>query len=116
MFVSYLMNVVSSEFPLRTHDQLMMILSIYNGSNDVDIHRNFKYLEERIYFSWKEDREKNEMKETGKRKLSPPPYEEIAKGFTNAVLYRDFVKYALFDLRARVFLKWLEDTWAPDEM
>lgn len=110
------MNVVSSEFPLRTHDELMQILSIYNGSNDVDIYRNFKYLEKRIYFSWIEDREKNEMIETGKPKSSPPPYKEIAKGFTNAVLYRDFVKYALFDSRANQFLKWLEDTWAADEV
>lgn len=109
------MNVVSTEFPLRTHGELMQILSIYNGSNDVEIIRNFKYLEERVFSIWREDLKKNKMIQTGKSK-SPPPYFEIAKGYSFSVLYRDFVNYAVFDSRAKEFLKWLEDTWAPDEM
>ena len=109
------MNVVSTELPIRTYEELSQILTMYNGSNEVEIVSNYDRLDFRIKTSWIEDYKTNEMIKSDKPKSDPPHY-DLSKGYAYTVLHRNFVKYALTDPRALEFLKWLEDTYAPDEL
>ena len=61
------------------------------------------------------DSKTNQMIKTNKVKPAAPHF-HVVLGLTNNVLHRKFVKYALTDPRALEFLKWLEDTYAPDEL
>lgn len=108
------MNVASTEFPLRTNNELIQILSIYNASNEIEIVPNFPNLQYRIGYSWIEDHKVNKTFPTKKIKSSAPHF-KVIMGLTNSVLHRDFVDYAVNDPRVKDFQKWLEDTWAPDE-
>lgn len=109
------MNLASSEFPLRTNNELNQILSIYNGSNEVEIITTYSNFRSRVEYSWVENRTTNSIGNTNKRKSSVPHY-NITKGYAYTVLHRDFVDYALNDPRARDFLSWLQDTYSPDEV
>ena len=97
--------MVNTEFPFRSYNELVQILTIYNGSNELEMVRNFP-LEDRIKYS------------VGTEILkSPPPHNySITKGYINAVLHRKFVEYGVLDQRAKDLLKWLEDIWIPDEL
>lgn len=107
------MNLASSEFPLRTNSELMRILEMYNGSNEVEIVRKFPAI--RIKYSWLEDRKKNRMVRTSKLKSAPPHGYVMVKGYSNCVLHRGFVEYAVLDKRANDLLEWGKDTYSPDE-
>ena len=109
------MNVVSSEFPLRTQNELTQILTVYNGSNDVEMILNYRGFDIRTGSRWIENRETNDLEATDKKKTDPPYY-KLVKGSAFTVLHRKFIEYALTDQRAQDFLKWLEDTYSPDEM
>ena len=106
---------MSSEFPLRTQNELAEILTMYNGSNDVEIVLDYPYLDYRIKTIWIEDHETNEMRQTNISNTDPPYY-SMAKGYSNAILHRKFVEYAVEDRVANVFLNWLENTYSPDEL
>ncbi|XP_048743078.2 beta-1,3-galactosyl-O-glycosyl-glycoprotein beta-1,6-N-acetylglucosaminyltransferase 3-like [Ostrea edulis] len=55
------------------------------------------------------------VKSTGKMK-GPPPYNITAgKGSAYGAFSRDFVNYSINDAKAQGILKWLEDTYSPDE-
>lgn len=47
----YLLNLASSEFPLRTNYELTKILHMFNGANDIEVMTKFQI--ERIKYSWK---------------------------------------------------------------
>lgn len=105
--------MASSEFPLRTNYELTRILSIYNGSNEIEIIRNFP--KNRIAYSWRKNETENKMIKTTIRKSNPPHNFTIVKGYAYCVLHRNFVEYAVRDSKARDLLKWGEDTFSPDE-
>lgn len=109
------MNVVYSEFPLRTYNELVQIFTIYNGSNDVEIVRNFP-VKSRTSNSWIIDFKQEKMIKTNKTKSSPPHGYVLAKGYTNTMLHRKFVEYGVLDARARDLLDWFADTRVPDEL
>lgn len=109
------MNTVSSEFPLRTQNELTQILKMYNGSNDVEMILNYRGFYARTGIRWIENRETNDLQDTDLKKTDPPYY-KLVKGSVFTVLHRRFIEYALTDQRAQEFLKWLEDTYSPDEM
>lgn len=47
----YLLNLASTEFPLRTNYELAKILHMFNGANDIEVMTNFQ--QERVKYSWK---------------------------------------------------------------
>lgn len=109
------MNTVASEFPLRSYSELAQIINIYNGSNEFEIVRNYP-IEDRVKYRFVEDASKKSFIRTQELKSPPPHNFSITKGYTFALMNRRFVEYGVFDQRARDLLKWLEDTWIPDEL
>lgn len=105
--------MASSEFPLRTNYELMRILKVYNGSNEIEIIKRINI--DRIKLSWVESKEKNKIIKTNRTKKAPPHGFIIVKGYAYCVLYRDFVEYAITDPKAKDLLIWGQDTFSPDE-
>ena len=114
----YLLNLASSELPLRTNLELVEILKIFNGSND--IHEVFKTLDksrfELKHFTYIDLREKSGyMIHTKKTKEEPPSGLTITKGNAYNVFSRAFVDFAVEDSDAKELLDWSADTLTPDE-
>jgi beta-1,3-galactosyl-O-glycosyl-glycoprotein beta-1,6-N-acetylglucosaminyltransferase len=47
----YLLNLASTEFPLRTNYELTKILHMFNGANDIEVMTKFQL--DRVQYSWK---------------------------------------------------------------
>lgn len=114
----YLLNLASSELPLRSNLELVQILKIFNGSND--IHEVFLTLDksrfEKKHFTYINLREKTgHIIHTKKDKEGPPNGLTITKGNAYNVFSRAFVEFALENEIARELLDWSADTLTPDE-
>jgi len=113
----YLINVASTEFPLRTNYELTKILNMFNGANDIEVMTNFQ--KERVLYQWKVKRSENSSHEymvrTKKLKSAIPHNYTIVKGIAYCTFSRQFVEYALNNVYAKNLLKWSEDTYSPDE-
>lgn len=97
--------MVSREFPIRSYNEIVQILTIYNGSNELEMVRNYP-VHNRVKF-----------KVGTQITKSPPPHNySITKGYTNTILHRKFVEYGVLDQKAIDLLKWMEDTYVPDEL
>jgi hypothetical protein len=97
---------------LKTNAEIIRILTIYNGTNSIesvyDTNTVYRYNEAYIVKNGK-------LEPTGKKK-DPPPYNvTVGKGSVYGVFSRAFVNYSINDVIARGILKWLEDTYSPDE-
>ncbi|XP_029646874.1 N-acetyllactosaminide beta-1,6-N-acetylglucosaminyl-transferase-like [Octopus sinensis] len=115
----YFINLPSQVYPLKTNAELVEILKVYNGANDIEGITGKRMLPERyqyrhaIYFSRKD--ETSYIKRTNKRKTPPPHKITIVKGSAYGVFSKSFVQYILFDKRARDLLQWMQDISSPDE-
>jgi hypothetical protein len=108
----YVINLPSQEFPLKTNAEIVKILTIYNGTNSIE-----SVYDHNTLYRYNETYTINDgkLEPTGEMK-DPPPYNiTIGKGSVYGVFSRDFVNYSINDVRARGILKWLEDTYSPDE-
>ncbi|XP_048777736.2 beta-1,3-galactosyl-O-glycosyl-glycoprotein beta-1,6-N-acetylglucosaminyltransferase 3-like [Ostrea edulis] len=108
----YVINLPSQEFPLKTNLEIVKILKIFNGTSSVDsdYDKNTLYRYKETYTV-----KHGKLESTGKKK-DPPPYDIIiGKGIAYGVFSRDFVNYSINDAKAQGILKWLEDTYSPDE-
>lgn len=104
------------DFQMRSYNELVQIINIYNGSSEVETGPFYPTWIDRIDYKWIENYELNQVVKT-KQVHSPPPHGfELAKGYLHSFMHRDFVQYALNDQRAQDFLKWSAHTFAPDEM
>ncbi|XP_045206284.1 beta-1,3-galactosyl-O-glycosyl-glycoprotein beta-1,6-N-acetylglucosaminyltransferase-like [Mercenaria mercenaria] len=92
----YFINLTGQEFPLKTNYELVKILKVYNGSNDVEATR-------------KRNRDR------WARAPSPPHGIIPTKGAVHVAVSRGFVDYVLNDKRAHDLLKWTKLTKIPDE-
>jgi hypothetical protein len=115
----YLLNLASTEFPLRTNYELTRILNIFNGANDIETMIDLQTTKHRVEYSWKVKKKPNTSFEylvrTKKLKTKVPHNYTIAKGITYCAFSRKFVEYALTNKYAKDLLKWAEDTYSPDE-
>lgn len=114
----YLLNLASSELPLRTNLELVQILNIFNGSND--IHEVFLTLDKsrfkQKHFTYIDLREKTgHIIHTKKAKEEPPSGLTITKGNAYNVFSRAFIEFALQHEIALELLDWSADTLTPDE-
>ncbi|XP_048757689.2 beta-1,3-galactosyl-O-glycosyl-glycoprotein beta-1,6-N-acetylglucosaminyltransferase-like [Ostrea edulis] len=108
----YVINLPSQEFPLKTNLEIVRILKTFNATSDVDsdYDKNTMYRYNETYTA-----KDGKLKSTGKKK-DPPPYNiTVGKGSAYGVFSRDFVNYSINDAKAQGILKWLEDTYSPDE-
>ena len=113
----YLLNLASSEFPLRTNYELVKILHMFNGANDIEWITNFQ--RERVEYIWIVKRRSNSSQEylvrTKRRKAPTSHNYTIVKGLAYCSFSNKFVKYVLTNRYAVDLLKWSEDTYSPDE-
>lgn len=111
----YLINLASTEFPLRSNYELTQVLRVYNGSNDIEVIH--EYPKSRVEFKWIVVRKENSLTlERTKFKKSSVPFNfTIVKGITYCVFSRDFIHFVLNDQHAQELLEWSKDTYSPDE-
>ena len=109
----YLIHMSGNELPLKTNYELVKILKLYNGTNDVEIIDDFhsRYIYKHVLTS--DNKSVMGLTET----KSPPPHNyKIAKGSTNCAISRKFVEYVLTDEKVRDLIDWSKDMYIPDEM
>jgi hypothetical protein len=113
----YLVNLASSEFPLRTNYEMTRILHMFNGANDIEVMNRFQ--RERVEYAWVVRKRASPYKEylvRTNRVKSPVPYNyTIVKGIAYCMFSVKFVKYVLTEQTAIDLLKWSQDTYSPDE-
>ena len=115
----YLLNIAATSFPLKTNAEMVKILKIYNGANDIRA-AGFSWSS---YLKWRWEKEWYERKTKRKywmahtdRSLPPPPHNlTIVKGSAYGVFSRNFVEYMINDKVAQDYLKWCQFTFSPDE-
>ena len=112
---TYLINLPGTVFPIRTNSELVKILKIYNGSNDIEgIQNPSRMLKHRFQF-------RHEEKDGGVHMnkshiyTAPPHNITITKGSAYGVFSRKFVKFILHDKRAVDLLEWSKYIGSPDE-
>lgn len=110
----YFINIPHQQYPLKTNSEIVKILKIYNGANDVegitDPARMFRI---RYLKSFK--LQDNKIVNTGKSK-HPPPYNiTVVKGSAYGIFSRAFVNFSLHDEMAKDLLDWCRDVKSPDE-
>ncbi|CAF0871365.1 unnamed protein product [Adineta ricciae] len=115
----YLLNIAGSELPLRTNSELVKILSIYRGFNDIEgiwrnrnVHR-FEYVFK--YNNNTRGTHESYISRTDERKKPPPHNISIFKGSAYGVFSRGFVNYIQTNPIAKDLLNWSQDTYSPDE-
>ncbi|CAI9735261.1 beta-1,3-galactosyl-O-glycosyl-glycoprotein beta-1,6-N-acetylglucosaminyltransferase-like [Octopus vulgaris] len=113
----YFINLPGQTYPLRTNLELVKILKIYNGSNDIEGITGARMLTGRFKYVYKiaDVKGKKTLENTYKKKLPPPHNISIVKGSAYGVFSRNFVKFVISDQRVQDFVKWLEDINSPDE-
>lgn len=82
----YLLNVANTELPLKTNSELVKILSIYRGYNDIEGRWKSRNIH-RTEFVWQvldsipgNDQQVPHLKKTNEKKKPPPGNVEIVKG------------------------------------
>ena len=109
----YYMNYASTMFPLKTNLEMVKILKIYNGTNDIN---GMPPIKSRYNHSFKYVGSKNKrLARTKNLKDGPPEGLNITKGSIYAIFTRDFCKFMLDDPLAKKLLAWSNDTYSPDE-
>ncbi|XP_052798600.1 beta-1,3-galactosyl-O-glycosyl-glycoprotein beta-1,6-N-acetylglucosaminyltransferase 3-like [Mya arenaria] len=102
----YFMNVPSQQFPIKTNKEIVQILQIYNGSNDIEGLTGNRRLEHRFKFRYIYKRvTKNQIKpniyKTNYQLVDPPSNVTIVKGSAYGVFSRAFVEWVLHSKAAR---------------
>lgn len=114
----YFINLSGQMFPLHSNGELVKILKMYNGANDIEgtykRSRSF-WLTVRQTFSWRLYESLNTMFITIYPKSNPPYNVTIYKGSNQVAISRPFAVYLLKSKVARDLLEWFTDTMAPDE-
>lgn len=114
----YLLNMAAQAYPLKTNREMVQILKIYNGSNDIEGLYGRTYLNFRYVNEWKEsylDTNHPRLEKTGRLHRSLPHNLGFVKGSAYGIFSRDFVDYVINDRVAIDLLDWSVNTWSPDE-
>ncbi|KAK7112470.1 N-acetyllactosaminide beta-1,6-N-acetylglucosaminyl-transferase-like [Littorina saxatilis] len=115
----YLINLPSQQFPLKTNMELVKILTVYNGSNDIEGLVGDRMLKQRFTFKhvYLPDGATGRLKlERTKDKHEDPPHGiKVVKGSAYGVFSRGFVDFVLHDQRAKDLLNWCRPVSSPDE-
>ncbi|ESO10805.1 hypothetical protein HELRODRAFT_72329 [Helobdella robusta] len=111
----YVINLTGQMFPLKTNLEIVRILESLKGSNDIEsfswgyslnFNDRFKYVYKII---------NNNIEQTKELKEKPPFHIRLQKGSVFGSFKKEFVRFVFMNSRVRVFLKWLQDVYSPDE-
>lgn len=111
----YLINTAGQAYPLRTVEEMVRILKIYNGANDIEGIYGKGVIKVRFTREWQESKKSNEVVRTGKANPRPPQDLDIVRGSAYGIFSRRFVEFILRDNRAIDLLNWSRKTFSPDE-
>jgi len=92
----YFINLTGQEFPLKTNEELVKILTAYNGANNLE----------------------GTIKRANKNRfhgVSPPHGIRAVKGSVHIVVNREFVDFVLHNQTAADLLSWARTVHIPDE-
>ena len=115
---NYIINLPGQEFPLKTNLEIVKILKIYNGSNDIEGITGQRMLAERFRYKYKyvsQKMGKTMLVRTNQRKEKPPHNITVVKGSAYGVFSRHFVQFVVKNKIANDFLQWCKDISSPDE-
>ncbi|CAF1546802.1 unnamed protein product, partial [Didymodactylos carnosus] len=115
----YLLNMANTELPLKTNNELVKILKIYRGFNDIEGRWKTRN-PHRTQYRWETIPTGNTdqqltIKKTDRMKKPPPSHIEIVKGSAYGAFSRQFVEFVLTSSIAKELLEWSRDTYSPDE-
>ena len=110
----YYLNLAGQEFPLKTNLEMVRILKIYNGTNDIESFPMPERNRERFTHKFRVN-EEGVYENTGEEKEPPTFKAEIRKGRQYSAFSRDFVMYVLYDDFPRSVLDYFKDTLESEE-
>lgn len=111
----YLLNTAAQSFPLQTPEDMVRILKIYNGSNDIEGIHGPRVIRYRFESEWEERTETMSVNQTGKANKPAPHDLDIVRGSAFGAFSRKFVEFLLSDRRSLDLLEWSKKTYSPDE-
>ncbi|XP_013385195.1 beta-1,3-galactosyl-O-glycosyl-glycoprotein beta-1,6-N-acetylglucosaminyltransferase isoform X1 [Lingula anatina] len=115
----YYINLPSQEFPLKTNYEMVQILKLYNGANDIEgiTGRRLSGIAYRFRYHWdiQEKNGKRIYNNTRILKSKPPNNITIIRGSAYGIFSRQFVRFILINPSAKALLEWSRDTYSPDE-
>ena len=115
----YFINLPSQEFPIKTNQEIVKILKIYNGANDIEGITGSRALQNRYKFRYiykhVDSQVKPKIYKTKLTKDDPPYNITVVKGSAYGVFSRAFVEYVTENRVARELLDWFRDVLSPDE-
>lgn len=110
----YLINIAGQSFPLKTNLELVNILQIYNGSNDIEGITGKRALIYRAEYVHKINAKGN-LERLNVHKTAPPHGIKLVKGSAYGVFSRAFVKFVVSSNISKDLLNWMKDIYSPDE-
>lgn len=115
----YYINLSGEMFPAHTNSELVQILKLFDGANDIEgtYNRSIEYIKRNKYV-WKYIKfpHLNLMHQRTFFLKDAPPYNiTIYKGSNNVAMSRAFAVYFMYSKRSRDIVEWFADTDVPDE-
>ncbi|XP_064598750.1 beta-1,3-galactosyl-O-glycosyl-glycoprotein beta-1,6-N-acetylglucosaminyltransferase 3-like [Liolophura sinensis] len=110
----YYLNLAGQEFPLRSNREIVEMLTLMNGTNDIEVGKYVRGLRWRYLSRVIPDIEKGfrfDGQKLDKLGLNVTLY----KGSAYGAFSRKFVQFVLSDSRVQRLRHWLADTFAPEE-
>lgn len=116
---TYFINLPSQEFPIKSNQDIVKILKVYNGANDIEGITGGRTFQNRYKFRFIYKHVANQAKpkiyKTSTVKDSPPYNVSVVKGSAYGVFSREFVEFVTENRIARELLDWFRDVYSPDE-
>ncbi|XP_063396246.1 beta-1,3-galactosyl-O-glycosyl-glycoprotein beta-1,6-N-acetylglucosaminyltransferase-like [Mytilus trossulus] len=109
----YYINLTGQEFPLKTNLEIVKILQRLNGANDIESYEYPFIMQQR--YTKEHVIKGNSIHKTKNLKHSFIKRFQMSKGSAYGAFSKPFVDFILTDNIARMFLKWLNGTYAPEE-
>ncbi|XP_052798289.1 N-acetyllactosaminide beta-1,6-N-acetylglucosaminyl-transferase-like [Mya arenaria] len=110
----YYINLTGQEFMLKTRSEIVQFLKILNGSNDIESYQIPAGELHRL--GQVHTIGNNKIYRTKQQKIPFHIDIKMQKGSAYGMFSRDFVDFVLDHVFVKVFMKWLEDTYAPEEI
>ena len=112
----YFINLPHQTFPLKTNLEIVKILKIYNGSNDIEgIITPERMMPYRIKFRHRYNHKNHSWVSIGTQNSSLPHNAAMVKGSAYGIFSRSFVRFVIHDKKTKDILDYLEDVKSPDE-
>lgn len=110
----YYINLTGQEFMLRTNLEIVKVLRLMNGTNDIESYpvppTEYHKFKQRTVMM-------NNFPFVTKQRKKPFKHNiKIHKGSAYGLFCRQFVNFVLTDYFVKEFLKWLRDAYAPEEL